>query len=120
MRKFFILSYLALSLCMMSQQNAHTDAISSTTALDTVQLAQDSTYTLVVVNKHRDPYVIYVEMRRIGVVPGYSMTERFMLPLNVYGNAKAKQEKGYHRFPNEIEFYIPEQEPGDEITAIIE
>ena len=48
------------------------------------------------------------------------MTERFMLPLNVYGNAKAKQENGYHRFPNVIEFYIPEQEPGDEITAIIE
>jgi len=105
---------------MMGQQNAQTDATTSATVLDSVQIPQDSTYTLIVVNKHRDPYVIYIEMRRIGVVPGHGMAERFTLPLNVYGSGKAKQESGYRRFPNVIDFYVPEQEPGDEVTAIIE
>ena len=105
---------------MMGQQNAQTDATTSATVLDSVQIPQDSTYTLIVVNKHRDPYVIYIEMRRIGVVPGHGMAERFTLPLKVYGSGKAKQESGYRRFPNVIDFYVPEQEPGDEVTAIIE
>jgi len=120
MRKFFIFSFLAFSLCMMGQQNAQTDATTSATPLDSVQITQDSTYTLVVVNKHRDPYVIYIDMRRIGVVQGHGIAERFVLPLNVYGSGKAKQESGYRRFPNVIDFYVPEQEPGDEMTAIIE
>jgi len=115
MRKLFVFVLFALSVCLTAQEDSTQRIVSFPLA----DVNQQPTYTLVVKNQKHDPYIIYIGGRRIGEVPEHG-EEQFKLSTDVYGRSEAKQVRGFRFRPNIIEFEVPEQENGDELTMILE
>lgn len=74
-----------------------------------------TSFNIIVVNSKSDPYVIEIEGKKIGVVPGNKVTT-LQAPVTSYGQLKATQMSGYLLYPSTYKYTVNKQNIGSSIT----
>lgn len=74
-----------------------------------------TSYNIIVVNSKSDPYIIEIEGKKIGIVPGNKVTT-LQAPITSYGQLKATQYSGYLLYPTVYKYTVTKQNIGASIT----